>query len=182
MASEAMMIQQPHSLSEDCARLGRELRLGAPAPEAVLVGALQDPEYARNLFVCRETPPMLHFLLNNPPQPKAIAIAPQQTSAPEHSTLELVSKASKSFWAWTKSGFQTVTDEVYAARLASCTACPKLMTHPEKAAYALVSLNDKICADCGCVVAKKAKLPHETCPASDPQRPGLNRWGELISQ
>lgn len=70
MASEAMMIQQPHSLSEDCARLGRELRLGAPAPEAVLVGALQDPEYARNLFVCRETPPMLHFLLNNPLSPR----------------------------------------------------------------------------------------------------------------
>lgn len=174
------MIESTTSLKDDCARLGDELRLGAPAPAAVFVGALQDPDYARNLFLCRETPPLLDFLLKNPPRAEPGAAAQEESARPGHSTIELVAKASKSFWAWTKSGFQTVADDVYEARLAACAACPKLITHPEKAAYALVGANDKICADCGCVVAKKAKLPHETCPAADPGRPGLNKWGELI--
>lgn len=35
-----------------------------------------------------------------------------------------------------------------------------------------------ICGLCGCVAAKKARLPHEACPGPDPRDPTQTRWGE----
>jgi hypothetical protein len=117
--------------------------------------------------------------MSNPP----VAAAPAAPEAPGQSTAELVAKASKSFWEWTKSGFRVIDEATYATRIAACQACPNLIDHPDKPVYALVAKrDDKICAACGCVVAKKAKLPHEACPVADPARPGLNRWGELLLQ
>lgn len=55
--------------------------------------------------------------------------------------------------AWLKhavNGFKVVTDEVLAARLAACAACPYL--------------NDKRCALCGCPVDKKARWVTSDCP------------------
>jgi hypothetical protein len=173
------MIDSNPSLKEECVRLGAELRLDKPVPDAVYLGALHDHDYARNLFLCSGAPPLLDFLMRNPPGVPGQGAQAQDDQ--DYSSLELVAKASKSFWAWTKSGFKLVDEAVYERRLSACRACPKLITHPEKAAYALVKESDKICSSCGCVVTKKARMPHETCPVADPDRPGLNRWGELIT-
>lgn len=171
------MIEAGESMEQDCVRLGDLLRLGRPVPEEVFVGAVQDPDYARNLFVCREAPPLLEFLLKNPPRrPEA-----EHDEAAQRSTLELVAKASKSFWEWTKSGFSVVDEETYAKRFGVCLACPNLVAPPSSVVYKLVGASDdrnKICRLCGCVASRKAKLPHEACPDAHPELPGMNRWGE----
>jgi len=172
-----MIEEAGESIEQNCIRLGEVLRLGKPAPEEVFVGAVQDPDYARNLFVCREAPPLLEFLLKNPP-PRPV---PEQSEATQHSTLELVSKASQSFWQWAKSGFNVVDEATYARRFGSCLACPNLIAPPDSLAYKLVGATDdrnKICKLCGCVASRKAKLPHEACPGAHPDLPGMNRWGE----
>jgi hypothetical protein len=175
-----MMTESTTSLDEDCARLGEMLCLGQPVAAAVFASAVQDPDYAHNLFVCREAPPLIDFLLKNPPL--GAKTAPAQSAVHhEHSTGELVAKASKSFWEWTKSGFRIIDDATYAKRLDACRQCPNLIAPQHKVVYALVSEADKICSACGCVAAKKAKLPHETCPVADPGRPGLNNWGEPVA-
>jgi len=164
-----------NAISENCVRMGELLRLGRPVSESVFLGALQDPDYAHNLMACRDAPPLLDFLLKNPPQTDG----PDPQSG--HSTLDLVSKASKSFWEWARSGFGLVDDATYTKRFETCLACPNLASPPSTAIYKMIGAVDdrkKICKLCGCVVSRKAKLPHEACPDADPELPGMNRWGE----
>jgi len=169
-----MIQDNPISLT-DCARLGETLGIGRPVPEDVFLAVVHDPEYARDLFTCRGAAPFLDFLLSNPP---AIA-QPTAEDGSEHTTVELMAHATKSFWEWTTSGFRIVDDATYDKRMNACNACPYLIDPPGTAVYSLVGARSKICKRCGCVVSKKAKLPHESCPAAHPDLPGMTKWGEL---
>jgi len=165
----------------DCAEFGAMLGLDGPVAPAVFAKAVNDPDYARNLILCREAPAFRDFLIA-----QAVASAPPaDRPAGEHGDLELAAKAAKSFWEWTRSGFATLTADEYAARFAACLACPNLVAAPERLIYRLAGAEgaadrQRVCALCGCVAARKAKFPHEHCPGVDPTRPGYNRWGQAL--
>ena len=74
-----------------------------------------------------------------------------------------------------------VVDATYAKRFETCLACPNLASPPSTAIYKVIGAVDdseNVCRLCGCVVSRKAKLPHEACPDADPELPGMNRWGQ----
>lgn len=166
------------TFAEQQARLGDLLGLTGPASPDVLVSALADREYARNLLLCKDTPVLLDHLLGNPPR--------QAPSAGERSTGELLASASRSFWEWTKSGFAVVDEATFQRRFGTCRECPDLVEPPRKRIYQIVGADgrsdaSKVCARCGCVASKKARLPHESCPAPHAELVGLNRWGEPLA-
>jgi hypothetical protein len=164
---------------EDCLRLGTLIGLGGPVAPEVFARAAEDPDYARNLILCRNSPPLRDFLLE---QAKGWAV-PAVSQADDKSTLELAAHAAKSFWQWTKSGFAQVDEATYERRFAACIACPNLRPPPDRLAYKLVGADAdrrRVCGLCGCVASRKARLPHETCPAPHPERPSVNRWDEPI--
>jgi len=166
------------SLAEGCTELGAFLGLDGPVSEDVFVGAMQDPVYARNLIISRSAPTFLKALLDKPPQREPV------TERSEKTNIELLAKAAKSLWNWTRSGMETVSDEVYRRRLDRCAVCPHFATPPNRAiynlgaAFAADTQERKICALCGCVTANKARMATENCPGDDPDRPGFTRWGE----
>lgn len=166
------------TLAEGCAELGAFLGLDAPVSEDVFIGATQDPVYARNLTISRSAPVFLKVLLDRPPHRR-----PAEESR-EKSNVELLAKAARSIWHWTRSGMETVSDEVYRRRLDRCAICPHHSAAPNRALYNLgaafsKSAQDrKTCGLCGCLTANKARLATENCPGDDPGRPGFTRWGE----
>jgi len=165
------------STAEDCARFGELIGLGRPVTSEVFARAVDDPEYARNLILCRESPPLRDFLLG---QAKEWAVPPEPAPV-EKTSLELVAKAAESFWAWTKSGFALVDQATYSKRYDACLACPHLRAAPTLLAYKLAGADEnrnRVCGLCGCVASRKARLPHETCPGAHPERSGFNRWEE----
>lgn len=99
----------------------------------------------------------------------------------EPTNLQLATRLGKSMLNWGKTGFATVTAEIYEKRLAACAKCDQLRDAPDRLAYK-VSLkkgeDKRTCAACGCVVSRKARLPKDTCPLQDPENPVMNRWGE----
>jgi hypothetical protein len=166
------------TLTEQRTQLGELLGLGGPASADVLVSAVEDREYARNLLLCKDAPPLRDFLLANPPRRAPITEDP--------STSQLLASASKSFWAWTKSGFALVDEATYQRRFGTCQQCPDLIEPPRKRVYQIVGVtgasdDSKVCARCGCVASKKARLPHESCPAAHAELAGMNRWGEPLA-
>ncbi len=153
--------------------------LGLPGPTSpdVLVSALTDQEYARNLLLCKDTPPLLDHLLANPPK--------QAPAELDHSTAELLTSAARSFWAWTKTGFALVDEATYQRRFGTCKQCPDLVEPPRMRVYQIIGADgatdeSKACAQCGCVASKKARLPHENCPAPHSDLVGMSRWCEPI--
>jgi hypothetical protein len=148
----------------------------------VLVSAIDDQEYARNLMLCKDTPPLRDFLPQNPPRR---AEAPAADGEEDKSTRELLQSASSSFWAWTRSGFAIVDKVTYGRRFGACQECPHLVEPPGLVSKLIdVARNDddrKICELCGCVASKKAHLPRETCPAPHPQLEWMSRWKEPIA-
>lgn len=184
MQSQIEAMATGESVDEQRARLGEMIGLDGPVPADVLVSAIQDREYARNLMLCKDAPPLREFLVENPPHRAEPAGGGEAT---EHSTRALVGSASKSFWAWTKSGFAVVDDEQYERRFGTCLECPHLIDPPRKAVYKVIGaakadVQSKICELCGCVASKKARLPHESCPARHAELPGMNKWGEPLPQ
>ncbi|GMK37653.1 hypothetical protein PCCS19_07070 [Paenibacillus sp. CCS19] len=55
-----------------------------------------------------------------------------------------------------------VSDEAYAARLAACSTCPKLV-------------NGITCQACGCIIPVVAKLKQRRCPL-----PGGGLWQAIV--
>jgi hypothetical protein len=168
-------------IEEQRARLGELLGLDEPAPADVLVSAIEDREYARNLMLCKDTPPLRDFLLQNPP----LRAEPPPGEAPEKSARELLGAASKSFWAWTRSGFSVVDEETYERRFGTCLECPHLVDPPSRGLYKVIGatgsdVTSKICELCGCVASRKARLPTDTCPAPHAELEGVNKWGEPL--
>ena len=165
------------TLDEGRAALAALLNLPQPVDADVLISAIEDPDYARNLIVSRNTPAFLQHLLSHPP--KRADRSPAQPSGELPSDAALVAKAAKSLWAWAKSGMEMVSDEIYQQRLSACSVCPHHVEPPQRMVYKLAGASGRtVCDLCGCVTARKARLPHETCPAEDPQRPGVSRWAE----
>jgi hypothetical protein len=136
---------------------------------------------------------MLAFLFRevmegNPPERKAGALAPAEAAPAPAATpasvcnADLARRAAKAFAGWARSGFGVVDDAVFTRRLDACRQCPHLVDAPDRLIYRLVAATEaagKVCALCGCVAVRKARLASETCPGEHPFRPGYNRWGEL---
>jgi hypothetical protein len=165
------------TLDEGRAALATLLNLPQPVDVDVLISAIEDPDYARNLIVSRNAPPFLNHLLAHPPKrANTAAENPDDTAI---GNAALVGKAAKSLWAWAKSGLEMVSDEVYQHRLSACAQCPHHIEPPQRMVYKLAGATGRsVCDLCGCVTARKARLPHEACPSEDPERAGFSRWGE----
>ena len=163
------------SITDQCARLGEILGLGAPVEEEVLAAALDHPSYATNLLVCRGTPALLQQLLAHPPARKGADI-PLPT---------LLRRGAEALLRWGRSGFSTVAGDVLERRLDACGACPNLASPPEdkKILYRLAGTAAgarSVCRVCGCPVTRKAAMAFEACPDADPDNPGMTRWGEPV--
>ncbi|CAL8975003.1 hypothetical protein RHODGE_RHODGE_04062 [Rhodoplanes serenus] len=155
-------------------RLADLLDLDHPPPERVAAAVLADPLYAHHLMTCKASPAFLRVLLANPPE---------MDTAPLHGNGRLVASAAKTLFRWAKAGFALVDDGTFTTRLAVCRACPDLVAPDGRLAYQILervapSDDERICRLCGCVAAKKARLPTENCPAPDAADPAVSRWGE----
>lgn len=169
-------IKQITDINEACRHYGELLGLERPVTENVLYAALEDEDYARNLLLARRTPPLLELLMLQAPAKKI-----KTPEAPGFSNVQLIGKAAKAFIDWGKTGFSTVTDEVYEKRMTACNGCDQLSSPPDQLVYkiSLKKGEDKrTCNSCGCVVSRKARLVNDTCPLADEMNPGFNRWGE----
>ncbi|MFD8480510.1 hypothetical protein [Kitasatospora sp. NPDC059673] len=163
-------VDMPQGRSE----LGRILGLDGPVPEGMWTAALADEDYARALLTCRD-PTRLQHLLRHPPS----------VPGSDLSAAALIAHGAKALARWGRAGFVEVDEETRLRRLAVCGHCPHLRPGPQGKGTALLQtvaglgLRDKsVCGLCGCLLARKSRLPSESCPAPHPTEPGLTRWGE----
>jgi hypothetical protein len=163
-------------------KIGAVLGLGRPVSEGVVRAVLADHRYGYHLIQCKETPVFLNHLLEHPPTTPA----GEMPCVAEVSNGRLLAKAANAFLRWGLTGFQRVDDATFERRMAACRACPHLVLPPRRVLYALATIGtedeNRVCELCGCVAARKARLPTETCPASSIQSPLVNRWGEPIEE
>lgn len=156
--SEAQRGLPPSDLADQREQLAEILGLEQAVSEQVLVAALQDEDYARNLLICRRHPGMLEQLLSRPPR----------RPRPAHAT-ELAARGATALARWAATGFTTVDETTFADRLSACDACPNLTRRESP---------NPVCGLCGCRVRWKARLSSESCPAPSPGNPTHTRWGE----
>jgi len=173
-------------------RFAKELGLDEPVPSATLRRALNDEDFAHRLLVSRNAPGFLRPLIDDPDNlkyadPSESLRAEVYASRPEparRSNAELAKNAAAALLRWGKSGFTQVSPEVYATRTAACNACPHLTEAPNQLAYKVKLAREedmRVCNLCGCVAARKARLPDERCPGAHPSEAGMNRWGEPLN-
>ncbi|MFF2962411.1 hypothetical protein ACFVT1_26520 [Streptomyces sp. NPDC057963] len=161
-------------MPEGCSELGRILGLDGPVPEGAWTAALADEDYARALLTCRDPTQLQHLLRCPPPTPGG-----------DLSSAALIAHSAKALARWSRTGFVEVDKETRRRRLTACGHCPYLRPGPQGKGTALlqtvagIGVRDKsVCGLCGCLLARKARLPSESCPAPHPTEPGLTRWGE----
>jgi hypothetical protein len=177
MITELIEVQETESWDEICLRLGRFLGLNSAVPSSVMRRAMDDPLFAHDLISCRNTPAFLNVLMSDP----ANKYYEPAQEVIKRSSFELASKAAGALLKWGKAGFSQIDKETYERRYNACLACEYLVDPPNQIAYKIsfAKKNDrKICNACGCVAAKKARIPTEACPMADPTNHALNRWGE----
>ncbi len=185
MIQQLLDLNGEETVPDLCARLGDVLGLDGPAPEAALRRACEDPAFAGDLLTCRGAPGFLQALLDAP------ATRAYERERPAPGNRELVGRAAAAFVRWGRAGFSTVDEEALARREAACLACPHLR-EPASAVQRLVPAREedrlgartgrRVCELCGCNVAKKMRLPSESCPGPHPTRAGVTRWGEPLPQ
>jgi len=166
----------PETLDDLRSSFGQLLGLDEAVPETVLRHALADPLYAHHLILCKDTPIFLQQLYHEALQAEQSPV----DLVDELSTPELLGKAAKALWSWSKTGFALVDNNTYQARLEACLECPHLVDPPKSLVYKIATIKNadgKICKLCGCLVSNKARLPSEDCPDSHPIRPNMSRWG-----
>ena len=173
-------ITAPDTMTQQRAEMAAILGLDQPVSEQVLKAAVNDEMYAHNLLVCRGEPGFMQHLLENPPVPAA------DSAAPAIGTTTLLRRAAESLTRWAKTGFSTVSEDIYQKRLAACDGCPHLTAPPagyQQTLYALAGAPQtrSVCGQCGCIVAVKARRSSDTCPDAHPIAAGLNRWDEPFS-
>ena len=139
---------------------GRILGLDGPVPESVLIAAVENEDYARNLLLCRRDPELLSDLLARPPR------RPRRFGA-----VEVAARGSRALARWAATGFTTVDDATYHRRMSACVQCPELSGQGS---------DRPVCSLCGCRVVWKARMTSESCPAASPDDPSLTRWGEPV--
>jgi hypothetical protein len=176
------------SMDEVRAHLGAMLHLDGPVDEAVARRALDDERYAHYLVVTRENPRLLRTILDAATQelPPASGVdaptSPALPASPPRSTAQLLGSAATALARWGGAGFIHVDAETYERRWSACLACSNLVEPPPTVVYKLASGvlqgDRRVCAACGCLASRKARLPTESCPESDLGDPSLTRWGE----
>ena len=185
----------PADLDEARAELRAVLGLEREVPVAAARRAALDPVYLHRLLVSRSSRPMLERVLADPGNERfATRPPPEDTPSPEagepapgareRTGGELARKAASAIAGWAKAGFALASLETVERRLAACEACPNLAAAGDQLAYRLLAGGGErksVCSLCGCVVRHKAKLPNESCPDADPQRPGFTRWGDALA-
>jgi hypothetical protein len=173
MLPEIEDLKQLRSWPQVCARFGELIGLDGPAPPAVVRRALSDQRYAFYLLLTRDAPRLRLRLLEDPRN--------REYETAGKSTPELVGRAAKALARWTVAGLQTVDDETFQRRWASCQACPLLVEAPDRIVYkglAILAKNRWVCSVCGCVAVTKARISTEQCPVTDPADSSRTRWGE----
>jgi hypothetical protein len=186
MIDDLLDIKEGETVDELRARLARALGREEPVPLEAFLRAMDDPSYFSYLLTSRNAPGFLEPLLHDPANAR---FAPAEQK--HNSNRALAGRATKALVQWGKAGFSIVDDETLARREAACLSCPNL-TDPSAALQKLLPAKhaadtlgrrtgNKVCAECGCQVAKKMRIPTEQCPAEDPERQGHTRWGEARS-
>jgi hypothetical protein len=173
------------SVEDQCVTLGEMMGMDTPVPENILLAALDDDTYARQLIASRNAPVWRDYLLQHPPKAKSGENVPAQSS---HSNLQLIARASKALLRWGRIGFSAATPELIARRENACLNCPhlrppnssleKLATPAEFKDEPGERLGNLVCGMCGCGARNKIRLPSESCPDAHPTAKGYNRWGE----
>ena len=180
MIPELNNIDGTESWDELRERFGKVLGLDSPVPAAVMRRAMADSIFAHRLLTSRNSRGFLDSLMRDP-RNRAYDVAEPPT---ELSNRELIGKAAKALVSWGKSGFSQVDQETYTRRIDACHGCPNLGEPGNQLVYKLrrKSEDSRVCKLCGCVAARKARLPTESCPAAHPTEPGLSRWGEPVTR
>jgi hypothetical protein len=168
------------TLSQQCRQFADILGLDGPVTEKVLMTALENETYARNLLISKESPQLLKRLLDNPPKPRS--------SNQEFSSINLIGKAAGALLRWGSTGFTKAGPTMIERRETACLACPHL-AEPQGVLQNIVPsaglkeaagyrTGKKVCGLCGCNVSNKIRLVSEHCPDIDADDNGLTRWGE----
>jgi hypothetical protein len=189
MIKELLEVKETDSFDELCDRFGNFLGIGKSVPPKVLLRAVEDPVYANDLIISRNTPGFLQPLFDDP---ETARYDKEKENHKAKTNGELVSKAFKSLLSWGKTGFTVVDNETLERRENACLSCPNL-SDPENTLQQLVAskldtervgrrTGKKVCSMCGCNVSKKIKLPSEACPDAHPAMAGMNRWGEATGE
>ncbi len=140
------------------------LLLDRPVPEGAARRAFADDRFATLLLLSRHHPDLLQQLIEAPANRRYA----RSTALPRRpGAIRLGFKAGVSLARWAAGGFETLPAETVDARLDVCRTCPMLGPPPETVAYGLTlssEIDMSVCRACGCVVRRKARLPHERCP------------------
>ncbi|MEM9007718.1 MAG: hypothetical protein AAGE59_29915 [Cyanobacteria bacterium P01_F01_bin.86] len=185
------LVREAETLEEARNRLGEILELAGPAPAAVTLRVLIDSVFAEKLITVRKFPDWRDRLLADPsnaafePTGELLDESEKNTSSIT-SVVALVKKSSASLLRWGAAGFRKAEPAVIERRKAACLSCDQLVASPNSFPYQIAKAfagNDRrICAACGCVVAKKILMSTETCPLTAPGDPNHSRWGEPTAQ
>ncbi len=173
------------SVEEGCEKLAAFLGLEEPVSRDVFLSAVEDSTYAANLHVARTEPSFLRHVLGQPTRSWNELRQKPPSKPQERSNGELLTRAAKSLFRWTRKGFKRVDEVTFRRRLAACRACPHHVRKPAKVLYAVAGAllskderEQRICDLCGCLAATKARFEHESCPDRHPVDGELTRWGE----
>lgn len=184
-------IYAAETIGEARDRLGKLLGLAEPATTAVTLRVLADSSFAEKLASVRKFPAWRDRLLA---EPKNEAFVPpdrpldkdEVNTRPVTSTVALVKKSSAALLRWAAAGFKQTEPEIAEQRQAACLSCDQLVEPPNSLPYEVVNVfsdgDRRICAACGCVIAKKILMATEACPLADPEDANLTRWGDIIER
>jgi hypothetical protein len=185
MIDELLDIKEGESVDELRGRLARVLGREEPVPLGAFLRATEDPSYCSYLLTSRGAPGFLEPLLNDPANARYV---PAEAAPAAHSNAALAGRAAKALVNWGRAGFSVADEATIERREAACLACPHLSEPATKLQKVLPAkavadragrrTGAKVCNQCGCQVAKKIRVPTEQCPADDPARAGVSRWGE----
>lgn len=178
-------INNSESFEEQCRKFGELLNLGKPVTPQVLISAIHDDNYARDLIANKRSPFYLNKLLKNPPD-----VESKHKPEHHHSSKELVANAASALIKWSKSGFMKVDADILEIRENACLSCPN-MVDPDMLIQKLIpskNISNKpgertgrhVCDLCGCHIGKKIQLVSESCPDRHPDKEGFTRWNEPV--
>ena len=178
-----------NSIDEGCEKLAGFLGLNEAVSKDVFLSAVEDPTYARNLYIAKTEPAFVRQVLRRPTRRWSDRPSAAEGLSSERTSGELLSRAAKSFLKWTRNGFKKVESAVYRRRLAACAACPHHVERPATILYSIAGAlteggrsQGEICDLCGCMTSSKARFDHESCPDRHPVDQGLTRWGEPLQE
>lgn len=182
MIHEILEVDESSSFDDLAVKFGSYLGLPGSVPTNALLRAINDPVYAQNLIISRQSAPFLNALLNDPDN-KLYGVEEEK----ELTNGDLLKRAGTALLNWSKSGFTVVSNEVLEKREDACLSCEHLVK-PEKFLQKLVTSKSKdtigkraadcVCKVCGCSISKKIRAVSEACPVTMPGNPALNKWGE----